>query len=87
MARKQWSGNEKGVIRGIGVVSLVYVNPKTEHFWVIDYRIFDPDCDGKTKPEHVREMLGLVEHRELEFSTVLMDTWYATKDKDLMLLS
>jgi hypothetical protein len=82
--RYQWSGNAKDVIRGIGVVSLVYVNPKTEHFWVIDYRIFDPDSDGKTKPEHVREMLGLVGHRELEFSTVLMDTWYATKD--LMLL-
>jgi hypothetical protein len=29
-------------------------------------------------------MLGLVEHRQLKFSTVLMDTWYATKD--LMLL-
>ena len=73
--RYQWSGNAKDVIRGIGAVSLVYVNPKTEHFWVIDYRIFDPDSDGKTKPEHVREMLGLVGHRELEFSTVLMDTW------------
>jgi hypothetical protein len=78
--RYQWSGNAKDVIRGIGVVSLVYVNPKTEHFWVIDYRIFDPDSDGKTKPEHVRVMLGLVEHRELEFCTVLMDSWYATKD-------
>jgi hypothetical protein len=78
--RYQWSGNTKDVIRGIGVVSLVYVNPKTEHFWVIDYRIFDPDSDGKSKPEHVREMLRLVAHRQLEFSTVLMDTWYATKD-------
>jgi hypothetical protein len=82
--RYQWSGNAKDVIRGIGVVSLVYVNPKTEHFWVIDYRIFDPDRDGKTKPDHVQEMLGLVEHRQLEFSTVLMDTWYASKE--LMLL-
>jgi hypothetical protein len=78
--RYQWSGNTKDVIRGIGVVSLVYVNPKTQHFWVIDYRIFDPDSDGKSKPEHVREMLRLVAHRQLEFSTVLMDTWYATKD-------
>jgi hypothetical protein len=72
--RYQWSGNAKDVIRGIGVVSLVYVNLKTEHFWVIDYRIFDPDSDGKTKPDHVQEMLELVEHRQLEFSTILMDT-------------
>jgi hypothetical protein len=58
VTRKQWSGNEKSVIRGIGVVSCVYVNPKTERFWVLDYRIFDPDADGKTKLEHVRDMLG-----------------------------
>jgi len=56
--RHQYSGNEKRVIRGVGVVSCVYVNPTTEHFWVIDYRIFDPDTDGFTKIDHVREMLG-----------------------------
>jgi hypothetical protein len=80
MVRKQWSGNKKGVIRGIGVVSCVYVNPKTERFWVVDYRIFDPDTDGKTKLDHVKEMLRSVEHRRLPFRAVLMDTWYATKD-------
>ena len=83
-ARSQWSGNEKRPIRGIGVVSLVYVNPKSERFWVIDYRIFDPETDGKTKLEHVREMLGSVAHRGVPFETVLMDTWYAAKE--LMLL-
>ena len=84
VTRKQWSGNDKSVIRGIGVVSCVYVNPTTERFWVIDYRIFDPDADGKTKLDHVREMLSWVVHRGMPFETVLMDTWYATKD--LMLL-
>ena len=84
VTRKQWSGNDKSVIRGIGVVSCVYVNHTTERFWVIDYRIFDPDADGKTKLDHVREMLSSVAHRGVPFETVLMDTWYATKD--LMLL-
>ncbi len=84
VTRKQWSGNEKSVILGIGVVSLVYVNPDSGNFWVIDYRIFEPDADGKTKLDHVREMLGSVSHREIPFETVLMDSWYATKD--LMLL-
>ena len=32
VARKQWSGNKKGVIGGIGVISCVYVNPETECF-------------------------------------------------------
>lgn len=80
VVRKQWSGNKKGLISGIGVLSCVYVNPRTGCFWVVDYRIFDPDTDGKSKLDHVEEMLRSVEHRRLPFQAVLMDTWYATKD-------
>ena len=36
IVRKQYSGNEHGVVRGIGIVSCIYVNPKTQNFWVID---------------------------------------------------
>jgi hypothetical protein len=54
-------------------------------YWVIDYRIFDPDRDGKTKLDHVHDMLiNAVADKLLPFSTVLMDTWYAAKE--LMLL-
>jgi len=80
MVRRQWSGNQKSVIRGIGLVSCVYVNPATEQFWVIDYRIFDPDTDGKSKLDQVREMLSMAGHRKLPFGTVLMDAWYAAKE-------
>jgi hypothetical protein len=78
--RRQWSGNEHQVIRGIGVVSCVYVHPATGRFWVIDYRIFDPDRDGKSKLDHVADMLQMAEHRQVPFSTVLMDAWYATRE-------
>jgi len=48
-------------------------------FWVIDYRIYDPSGDGKTKIDHVLDMLkSLVYYKNLPFSTVLMDSWYAT---------
>lgn len=78
-------GNEHRVIRGIGLVSCVYVNPDTEKFWLIDYRIYDPDSDGKTKLKHVSYMINsIVAHKQLPFRTVLMDSWYATKK--LMLL-
>ena len=81
LARRQYSGNAKGVINGIGVVTCVYVNPSLDRFWLIDYRIYDPQTDGKSKLEHVKEMLSLlVYHKQLLFSTVLMDSWYATKD-------
>ena len=80
MVRRQYSGNEHGVLKGIGVVSCVYVNPKFERFWVIDYRIFNPDVDGKTKIDHVKDMLeNLVYQKVLPFDTVLMDTWYAVQ--------
>lgn len=76
--RWQYSGNAHKVIRGIGIVNCVYVNPDTEQFWVIDFRIFDPDKDGKSKVIHVKEMLNnLVNHKHLAFKTVLMDSWYA----------
>jgi DDE superfamily endonuclease len=80
MVRRQWSGNQKRVITGIGLVSCVYVNSTSKQFWVIDYRIFDPQGDGKGKLDHVREMLAMVLHRQLPFKTVLMDAWYAAKE-------
>ena len=80
IAQRQYSGNAGGIINGIGIVTCVYVNPELDRFWVIDYRIYDPRGDGKTKLEHVQEMLSVfVESRGLAFSTVLMDSWYATK--------
>jgi hypothetical protein len=84
LVRRQYSGNAHDVIKGIGVVTCVYVNPETDQFWIIDYRIYDPDRDGKTKLDHVREMLNnAVSAKGLPFRGVLMDTWYA--ERKLML--
>lgn len=80
LVRRQWSGNAKQVIRGIGVVTCVYVNPELKQFWAIDYRLYAPEDDGKSKLDHVKDMLlSLVYHKPLTFTTVLMDTWYATR--------
>lgn len=76
--RKQYSGNKHAIVKGIGVVNCVYFNPEDERYWIIDYRIFDPDRDGKSKIEHVFDMLSSIKHREILFNTVLMDSWYAT---------
>jgi len=78
--RRQWSGNEHRIIQGIGVVNCLYYNPEVEKFWIIDYRIFDPERDGKTKLDHVEEMIKAAFYaKAVNFKTVLMDTWYATK--------
>lgn len=86
LVRRQYSGNAHGVIKGIGVVTCIYVNPELDQFWLIDYRIYDPDGDGKSKLDHVQEMLTNIFHqKQLPFRAVLMDTWYATKDLMLMI--
>ena len=37
LVRRQYSGNAKAVIKGIGVVTCVYVHPERDQFWLIDY--------------------------------------------------
>ena len=65
-----YSGNAHGIIRGIGMVNCIYINPTTEQFWVIDFRIFDPERDGKTKMDHFRDMLNAVHyHKQLPYKT------------------
>lgn len=80
LVRRQYSGNAHGIIKGIGVVTCVYVNPELDQFWLIDYRIYAPTGDGKSKLDHVQELLShMVYQKQLPFQAVLMDTWYATK--------
>lgn len=84
LVRRQYSGNAHAIIKGIGVVTCVYINPKLDQFWIIDYRIYDPDHDAKTKLDHVREMLdNAINDKQLPFRGVLMDSWYA--ERKLML--
>ncbi len=49
LVRRQYSGNEHQVVRGIGIVNCIYFYPKIEQFWLIYYRIYDPDTDKKTR--------------------------------------
>ena len=57
LVHRQYSGDAHGVIAGIGLVTCVYVNPETDPFWLIDYRFFAPEADGKIKLNHVADML------------------------------
>jgi len=80
LVRRQYSGNVHGIVKGIGLVNCVYYNPDLDRFWVIDYRIFAPETDGKTKLNHVQDMLNSVKGRQISYKFVLMDCWYATTE-------
>ena len=57
LVKRQYSGAEHGLVRGIGIVNLVHSSGQPDDFWPIDYRIYAPEADGKTKNDHFREML------------------------------
>ena len=47
----------------------------------MDYRIYDPEGDGKTKNQHFREMLvRAIGDKGLQAKTILFDSWYAAMD-------
>ena len=75
LVRRQYTGNAHGLIKGIGMVNCLYVNPDSGQSWIVDYRIYDPDGDGKSKLDHVQEMLvSLVDGKRVTFDRVLMDS-------------
>jgi hypothetical protein len=81
LVRRQYSGNEHGVVKGIGVVNCLYVNLDTGEYWVIDWRVYNPDEDGRSKLDHVRDMFDdALLQKGLPFRAVLMDSWYAAKE-------
>lgn len=76
---RQYSGAEHGVVEGIGVVNLLHTNGQDHGFYPIDYRIYDPKGDGKTKQDHFREMLiRAVSDKGLQAQTILFDNGYAS---------
>lgn len=80
LVRRQYSGNTHGLIKGIGIINCLYVNPDTGQYWIVDYRIYDPEGDGKSKIDHVQEMLvRLVASQRVTFDRILMDSWYGAK--------
>lgn len=81
LVKRQWSGNAHRVIKGIGVVNLVHSNGQSGEFYPIDYRVYAPDQDGKTKHQHFMEMFeNAITHKHIQARTILFDSWYASVD-------
>lgn len=72
----QWSGNQHKVIKGIGLITLVWTDGVST--FPIDYRIYDKDGDQLTKNDHFRAMLQTAADRGFCPYFVLFDSWYAS---------
>lgn len=77
LVKRQYSGNEGGLVQGIGVVNLVHSDG--EDYYPIDFRIYAKEMDGKSKNDHFQEMLLNARHdKGLQAQTVLFDSWYGS---------
>ncbi|CAN5696821.1 transposase [soil metagenome] len=75
----QYAGSAHDVIKGIGVVNALWQVAKDDYI-PIDFRVWNPPEDGKTKNNHFRDMLKQVDERQLTPEMVVVDSWYSSLD-------
>jgi hypothetical protein len=81
LVKLQYSGAKHGLVRGIGIVNLVHSAGAKGDFYPIDYRIYAPEQDGKTKNDHFVEMvMNAVSDKGIQAKRILFDSWYASVD-------
>lgn len=79
LVKLQYSGAEHGLVRGIGIVNLVHSAGAKQDFYPIDYRIYAPDQDGKSKNDHFMDMVkNALSDKQILAKYILFDTWYAS---------
>ena len=79
--KRQYSGNVHGLVKGIGLVNPVHTNGAMGDFYPVNYRVYNPDSDGKTKNDHFQEMFRqAVESQEIKARNIAFDSWYASVD-------
>ena len=77
LVKRQYSDNEGGLVKGIGVVNLVHSDGTA--YYPIDFRIYAKPMDGKTKNDHFREMVwNAKQPKNVQANTILFDSWYAS---------
>lgn len=72
----QWSGKHHKVVKGIGLITLVWTNGINT--FPVDYRIYDKDEDALSKNEHFRDMLKTAVARNFQPYVVMFDSWYSS---------
>jgi putative transposase len=74
----QWSGKHHKVVKGIGLITLVWTDGTNT--FPVDYRIYDKDGDEMSKNDHFREMVKTASVRGFQPYFVMFDSWYSGID-------
>ena len=75
---RQYSGKHHSVVNGINITTLVWTDGNS--VIPIDFRIYDNYNDGKTKNDHLQDMLEKAKERGFRPDFVLFDSWYSSLD-------
>jgi len=78
VAKRQYSGNARGLLTGIGLVNRVHSSGQAGDFLPLDYRLYAPEEDQLTKNDHFLAMFDqVVAEGQVLARTILFDSWYA----------
>ncbi len=81
LVKRQYSGNEHGLVKGIGLVNLLHSTGLEGEFCPIDYRVYAPEEDGKTKNEHFQEMfIRANADKRIKARRIAFDSWYSGEE-------
>lgn len=76
LVTRHWSGKHHRVVQGINLISTLWTDGVA--IVPVDYRIYYPDKDAKTKNDHFRDMLQEAKKRRFHPTCVLFDSWYGS---------
>lgn len=76
LVTRHWSGKHHRVVQGINLITTLWTDGIA--IVPVDYRIYYPEKDGKTKNDHFRDMLEEAKKRGFHPECVLFDSWYAS---------
>lgn len=80
LAKVQYSGNEHDLVNGICLVNLLWTGDDGQEYIPVDYRVYKPENDDKTKNDHFKDMLKRAKNRGFSPQYALFDAWYASVD-------
>jgi len=78
LVTRHWSGKHHRVVQGINLISTIWTEGSA--IVPVDFRIYHPDKDGKTKNDHFREMLRAAKERKFRPGCIIFDSWYSSID-------
>jgi putative transposase len=78
LVTRHWSGKHHRVVQGINLISTIWTDGSA--IVPVDFRIYNPDKDGKNKNDHFRDMVRAAAERKFEPGCVIFDSWYSSID-------